>query len=456
MRAQAIAFVLLSACAAEPGGPADPGGGGGDGDGSGSGSGSGTEEDPCAKPVSVPLSGRALDLMPPAQLAEIASRMPCIAAGDTRDVVESVQTFWYDKKSLVPGYQDSFGDNVVTPIGMRPNTIDPSLINTAVPGGHQQIFVEFGVFHFPFGKPIGDVTNVEVINFWQLPQGNGATLPVVHWRRDPNEYTHRVEWMFPAGTVFGELLFKLEGGVRYPFEIRTRTRTVDGWTNDVYRPFTRATDLADAIEARRSAKPEWASSQALDALIDQLRAGTLSTFRLSANRFPGAFPTRDAGIEQLPALSGTDAELVNELLMTTAFRSAKDTTWKETGGLTAFAAGAAGTGSIVPKGFNAAAVKVDDTSCTTCHRDAGRPFETWYSNILAYGELWGNDEIFTWHPFTIDKFVDSKGAVVNFNHDNRQIRPDFISAGLVAPYSTTNHPATLYKRIVREWTDFKY
>ena len=96
------------------------------------------------------------------------------------------------------------------------------------------------------------------------------------------------------------------------------------------------------------------------------------------------------------------------------------------------------------------------TSCSTCHRDAGRPFMTWYDNILAYGELWGNDEIFTWHPFTLDRFVDGSGAVVNFNYDNRQIRPDFIAAGLIAPYSQTTHPATIYKRIVREWTDFSY
>jgi hypothetical protein len=454
MRAQAITFVLLSACAAEPGGPLDPPGGGGDGDGSGTGSDG--DADPCATAVSVPLSGRPLDLMPPAKLADVASRMPCIAPGALRDIVESPSTFWYDKHSLVPGYQDSFGDNVITPIGMRPNTIDASLIDTAVPGGHQQIFVDKGTFHFPFGRPIGDVTNVDVVDFWQVPQDSGSMLPVVHWRRDPNQYTHRVEWMFPAGTVFGELLFKTEGSVRYPFEIRTRTRTVDGWTNDVYRPFPRATDLADAIDVRRGARPEWASSQALDALVDKLRTGTLSPFRVAAIRFPGAFPTRDAGIELLPALTGSDAALVNELLMTTPFRSANGVSWKETGGLTAFAAGAAGTGSIVPKGYNAAAVSADDTSCTSCHRDAGRPFEAWYPNILAYGELWGNDEIFTWHPFTIDKFVDSKGAVVNFNHDNRQIRPDFVSAGLVAPYSTAKHPATLYKRIVREWTDFKY
>jgi hypothetical protein len=453
MRATTIALVLLSACAADPIGQTDPPGDDGD---DGMGSGSGSAVDPCETPVSVPLTGRPLDLLPPPRLAEIAARMPCIAPGSVRDSIESARTLWYDKKSLTPGYQDSFGDNVVAPIGMRPNTIDPEMINLAVPGGHAQIFVELGTFHFPFGRPIGNTTNVEVFDFWQPPESGGTVLPVVHWRRDPNQYTHRVEWMFPAGTVFGELLFQTENGVRYPFEIRTRTRTVDGWTNDVYRPFPRATDLAEAIEARRTMRPEWASSPALDALVEQLRAGSLAPFSVGTTHFAGAFPTRNAGIDVLPALTGSDAELVHELMMTTPFRSALGLVWKEAGGLVAHAAGAAGSGSIVPKGYNAAAISADDTSCTSCHRDAGRPFETWYDNILAYGELWGNDEIFTWHPFTIFNFVDANGEVVNFNYDNRQFRPDFVSAGLVAPYSASTHPATIYKRIVREWTDFAY
>ena len=56
----------------------------------------------------------------------------------------------------------------------------------------------------------------------------------------------------------------------------------------------------------------------------------------------------------------------------------------------------------------------------------------------------------------IDRFVDGSGSVVNFNHDNRQIRPDFAAAALVAPFSPSKHPTTIYKRIVREWTDFAY
>ncbi|MFN0250897.1 MAG: hypothetical protein ACKV2T_28745 [Kofleriaceae bacterium] len=419
------------------------------------------EVDPCEVPLVVPVGGRAVTLMPDERLTTIAARMPCVVPGAIRDALENLGTYWYDKHSLTPGYQDSFGDNVVAPIGMRPNTIDPGLINLAVPGGHQQIFVENGVFHFPFGRPIGAVTNVEVVDFWQPPtQGGGAPLPVVYWQRDPNMYTHRVEWMFPAGTLFGELLFLVESGERHPFEIRTRTRTLAGWDVDVYRPFPAATDLADAIETRRGERSDWAGSEALDALVAQLRGtdGTshVSPYRVASTHFAGAFPARDAGRELLPALAGTDADLIHLLLRTTPFRSARGIAWKAANGLTAWAAGAAGSGSIVPPGFNGAAFEVSEQSCDTCHRDAGRPFKAWYDNILAYGELWGNDETFTWHPFTESRFVDAQGRVVNFNYDNREMRADFVAAGLVAPYRPQQHPPTTYKRIVREWTDFAY
>lgn len=412
--------------------------------------------DPCATPLAIPTAGRALDLMPPARLQTIAQRAPCVVPGVVRDALESIQTYWYDKRSLTPGYQDSFGDNIETPIGMRPNTIDPGLINLAVPGGHQQIFSQLGVFHFPFGQPIGPASNVVVVDFWRPAYSGSAVLPVVWWRRDPNSYTHRVEWMFPAGTMFGELLMLDDGGALHPFEIRTRTRTLTGWDVDAYRPFPRATDLADAITKRRAERPEWATSSVLDALLAQLRDTQLASFTLDASHFASAFPPRASGIDKLPALSGSDAELIHDLLRTTPFRSARGIYWKQSADRFAWAASAAGGGSIVPAGYNAAAVEISESSCDGCHRDAGRPFETWYSNILAYGELWGNDEIFTWHPFTLAKFVDAQGAVVNFNHDNREIRADFTANGLTAPYQPSQHPATIYKRIVREWTDFAY
>jgi hypothetical protein len=449
LRAAVLVVVVGCQGQAPGGGP----GGGGDDDGMNTpDAGDPAVTDPCETALAIPTTGRALDLMPAAKLAEVASRAPCGAAGPLRTLLESTETLWYDKHSLTPGYQDSFGDNVVAPIGMRPNTIDPSLINTAVAGGHAQIFSSIGIFQFPFGHPLGPTEDVAVVDFWWPARGTGgAALPVVYWQRDPNQYTHRYEWMVPIGTVFGELLFIDEGGLRHPFEIRTRTRTASGWAVDVLRPFPRATDLADAIETRGG------TSAGLTALVAELRGtAPLAPYSLAGTHFPGAFPARTSGIEQLPALTGADADFVRDLLRTTPFRSARGIPWKQAGGKTAWAAGAAGRGTIVPAGYGATAVEISETSCDSCHKDAGRPFKDWYDNILAYGELWGNDEIFTWHPFTLDKFVDAQGEVVNFNYDNREIRPDMRAAGLVAPYVPANHPASQYKRIVRDWTDFSY
>ena len=451
-------LVVLAGC--EVGDPV----GGGDDDGGDDDPASGDPDagddpavDPCATPLVVPTGGRPVDVMPPARVAELAARLPCVVPGRLRDALESADTVWYDQHSLVPGYQDSFGDNVQLPIGMRPNTIDPVMINLAVPGGHAQVFSEVGVFHFPFGRPIGPVEDVAVVNLWQPPRDGAGLAPVVWWRRDANAYTHRVEWIFPAGTLFAELLFLEVDGALWPFEIRTRERALDGWDVDIYRPFPRAADLAAAIEARRGERPAWADNAELDALVAHLGdPATLAPARVEAARFPGAFAARDGWFDELPATTGAAAELIRELLRTTPFRSAKDVAWKEDGGRRAWGAGAAGGGAIVPAGFNAGVFEVSRERCDDCHRDAGRPFETWYPNIIAYGELWGGDEIFTWHPFTEAAFVDEDGEVVDFNYDNREIRPDFVAAGLIEAYDQAVHGDDVYRRIVREWTDWEY
>ena len=80
----------------------------------------------------------------------------------------------------------------------------------------------------------------------------------------------------------------------------------------------------------------------------------------------------------------------------------------------------------------------------------------YYSNIMAYGELWGQDETFSWHPFETSAFVNSSGAVVSFNDDNRKMREDFLEAGLVAPFSSAAHSDADYRIIKREWTDYAY
>lgn len=425
-----------------PGADAGPGGGG-----------------PGGRAITIsPDAERPVAILPRDRLAKVAARVGRVADPWLAGVLESSDTMFYDHASLVPGYQDSFGDNVVTPIGMRPNTIDPGLINLAVPGGHGQVFVEFGVFHFPFGRPAGSREDaIAVVDFWQLPRGDDGRLePVVWWRRDPNGYTHRVEWMFPAGTVLGELMFVVDAsGQWWPFEIRTRVRELDGWRSDVYRPFPTATELADALQRKRAERAEWSSSSEIDSLIAHLRdPSTLTSARLSATNFPGAFPAIDGAEDVLPELR--DPSILQELLRETAFRSARGQVWKERGGLRAYAPTSRSAFSIVPRGYNGGFLSVDDDTCDRCHRDAGRPFRDWYDNIMAYGELWGEDESFSWHPFENRSFVDASGRVVDFNYDNREFRSDFVAAGIFVAYERSAHPDSLYRKLPGEWKDYAY
>lgn len=415
-------------------------------------SGSGGEEEACAVPS---LSGTTpLDLVSDDTRQRVQGAMACIADQGLRDIIESSATVIYDKSGIVPGYQDSFGDNVIAPIGMRPNTIRANLIDLAVPGGHAQIFEEKGVFHFPFGKPVGSpATSMEVVNFWHIPSEGGQLLPVVWWQRDPNDLTHRVEWLFPKGTVLGELMFLVdEGGQWHPFEIRIRTRELEEWVVDAYRPFPRATDFADALEAAPDTDtPEY------EALVAHLRdTSTLEATTLSATNFLSAFPDRAGARDRLPSVE--DDLPIRKLLREAPFHSARETAWKEQGGLVAYAATTTTSPSlsIVPPSYNGGSFEVSEEACGLCHKDAGRPLSNWYPNILAYGELWGGDETFTWHPFTTSRFVNGAGEVQNFNYDNREIRPDFKAAGTVTAYDAEVHPDTIYRQIQREWTNFQY
>ncbi len=414
---------------------------------------------PTGRMANIPVDGsRPVDLMSRERLTQVASRAPHVDDAWLLSILEADDTMWYDRDSIAPGYQDSFGDNVITPIGMRPNSIDPNLINLAVPGGHEQIFVEFGVFHFPFGRPIGSREDVSrVADFWSLPRDeSGRVLPVVYWQRDPNSITHRVEWMFPVGTVLGELLFQIDAsGQWWPFEIRTRIRRIDGWTSNVFRPFPTAESLARELERRRTERPEWASSAEIDALIAHARnPSTLRSARLGATNFPGAFPAIDGAEDLLPSLS--DDSILRALLLETPFRSALGAVWKESAGMRAYAPTSDARFSIVPRDYNGGFFEVSDATCNRCHQDAGRPFRDWYENIIAYGELWGEDESFSWHPFETRNFVDETGRVVQFNHDNRRMRSDFVSAGVLVPYEPSTHRDPIYGKLPGSWKDYSY
>lgn len=410
--------------------------------------GGGHDPGSCVTPAVDAQAARPVDLLPTPELEAIAERMPCIADPALVALLESPDTVFYDHASIIPGYQDSYGNGIDFPVGMRPNTINPGLINLAVPGGHGQLFEEIGLFHFPFGNPIQvDPGDTVVIDFWHVPRSEGGDLlPVVWWWYEPSGWTHRIKWSFPAGTVFGELMFIANAqGELFPFEIRTRTRQIDRWVSNAHRPFPSASSFAAALAASDAA--------GADALIAHLLDDTtLEPASLGASHYGDAFPTISGAIDPLPALA--DDTVIETLLLEHGFVSAKDQIWKQSGDLHSYAPTTDADFSIVPRNYNAGLIAVSDESCSRCHQDAGRPFKDYYFNVLAYGELWGEDEAFTWHPFETSEFVNGSGDVVSFNDDNRQMRSDFVSAGVLEPYDPAKHPASIYDEIDRPWRNY--
>lgn len=383
-----------------------------------------------------------VNLVPPAEAEGYRQMLPWVEDTALEELMRDPQTMWFDQRAIVPAYQDSMGD----PKGLRPNTIDAKFINLAVPGGWQKLFQEKGRFNFPFATGGADLSkNFSKVNFWAPPRVNGKALPVAYWKLNFSRW----RWLFPVGTKFGEVMFiHFPDGSKKVFEIRVRTRLLDKWHNEIYRPFLSAAELADTIKAMR---PGWQESPALLATVNRLNdKGSLIPRTLATQFFKGTFDTVNGHADEIPDFG--DDGLAKDLLQFTTFRSVKNTPWKANGGKVAYAASTKSLASIVPKLYDGGMLPVDDASCLRCHQDAGRQIENFYPEMVLYGELWGEDETFSWHPFETSAFIDSSGEIVNFNNDNRRLRADLVNAGLIETYQTGLHPASLYKALPRSWT----
>jgi len=388
-----------------------------------------------------------VDIMPAEKMATYRPLLPKVSDPQIQSYLSDPGTMWYDGTSIVPAYQDSAFD----PMGMRPNTIDPELINLAVPGGWADLFQRSGRFNFPFATGGSDLCdNLVTINFWWVPRDSGGNaLPVVYWKMGDTGNFLRWRWMFPVGTTIGEVhLVQFPDNDLRVTEIRARTRAAGKWTNRVFRPFPTANDLAAAIVADR---PQWQTVPALSNLVTSLRnPATLTARTLQSDKFADAFDTVNGYLDFVPDFG--DTALVKQLLSETTFQNVAGIAWKTNGAQTTYAASTQQSYGITPRLYDGGMLPVDDTSCARCHNNAGRQFNDFYPDLAAYGDLWGEDDIFSWHPFETSSFVDSSGAVVNFDDDNRTLRQDLVDAGLVVPYDPSVHPTSLYSQLQHTWT----
>lgn len=348
-------------------------------------------------------------LMPEARLATIKAALPLILDHKLAAVLHSPQTLWYDETVMKRSYQDS--------VGASSNDKWPDLVaasETIIGGLHDRTNKRW---QFPFAVTAGtdETNNLQVENFVYFPQSGGQVPTMTITKVHLNDNRPEWRWTYPVGTVFGEVLFIKDGGNLLPMEIRTRTRYPAGWSMNAWRPFPRATDLARAIQQLR---PNWSSQPNLRGMVEFLEnETTLKPARLAAKAALAPIFQQDGYLDVLPDFG--DDELVRELLTTTVFRSSYGVWWKANGSQRTFAASTKSRLSIVPTNYTAGVIEVTDESCLRCHKETNRLVSEFYGALYLYGELWGMDGIFSFHPYDESHYPELRYNMI----DNRYLNP---------------------------------
>lgn len=294
---------------------------------------------------------------------------------------------------------------------------------------------------FPWTGPAGThrCQNVESFRFLHLPRDEaGRPRPVVWFRRASDDGATGYAWMFPVGTVLGEVL-TLAGpdGKRYTFELRIRRREASAWDVDAFRPYPSADDLAARV---KSLRPDWHERPSLAALVAHLeQPGTLAVERLRDSQ-PRTIFNQSMGVDRLPE-TGDDA-LVADLLSGVEFRSCLGVSWAlDAAGNSTAAPTTLAAFHVVPARYDAGFVDVNRQSCLRCHDTANRNVRSFNGGREWYGRIRGSDGIFSFHPFS-PSCISHNGSAVTV-----QIRSELSQAGIVAPYDPAQHTAEHYQAI---------
>lgn len=280
-----------------------------------------------------------------------------------------------------------------------------------------------GNFEFPWGKPGGfhRSKNARDFFFLKLPG-----QPVVHWKEG-----HRYVWMFPIGTVIGEVVtIRGPDKLDYPVEVRTRRRDENGWRVGVHRPFPTPQHLIDAIKLVR---PQWQTTPELVAIIGALENPPPMVTRTLADRHPdlSAFKVT-ANVDTLPALP---SDLSRDLLTQFGFDDATGVEWRPgCGGPTTEQLF-----SVVAHRNDNAYIGTTDESCARCHATVGMHVDNFDFYRDWYGYVRGSDRIFSFHPFHPSCISDS-----GFHID-----PRFREiAGVIEPFNPQVHTPEHYRRLL--------
>lgn len=74
-------------------------------------------------------------------------------------------------------------------------------------------------------------------------------------------------------------------------------------------------------------------------------------------------------------------------------------------------------------------IPVNEVSCMRCHTETGRRLHHFNWGVQLYGEIWGEDRIFTWHLFEPNRYF--YGTFDESEYPTRKLNPKMAEAGLV-------------------------
>ena len=80
-------------------------------------------------------------------------------------------------------------------------------------------------------------------------------------------------------------------------------------------------------------------------------------------------------------------------------------------------------------------LEVRETTCTKCHDQGGTFIGSLVDQAILYGDIWGVDRIFSFHPFE-PSAIDASG------NENRSVRAAL--RAIVTPFDAATHPARVY------------
>lgn len=374
---------------------------------------------------------------PPARLmlheqeAKYRALFPTLDDPDWQRVLDSPALILYDETTVPPAYQNDEGGFV-------------SIFHN--PAG--RLDTKFGTGNpnreFPWKTAGGtdDAKGIVVCRMMKLPKRpEGGHWPIVWWESKLKmtffvDETTCIRWIYPRGTVFGELLLQTApDGTLVPFELRFRERLHDSWDVAAFRPFPTGADFVRRVKELR---PDWQKDPKLSRLV---RAVELE-WKFPKSPLRDSNPDREAFRSNLPTFQLPpigDDQLAKTLLASTPWEDASGDEWADD---VHAPTAASPTGlHIVPHGYKAHGFAVDSDSCMRCHSHTNHAARLFDNRREWYGRVRGSDGIFSFHPIA-PTAISQTGR-----RKQVEFRESLVKARLIEEFSTRRHPDDVYHQL---------